>query len=161
MTDSLAGRNSTPSASTRSAAGRHGAAGPSWPSSPTPSLSVLAATAPHDPGSGADHIIALTRNEIRRFFTSLGQQPTRTRKTSAPVPLATPPRSHSPSLPLPPTRSHSHMITKCRWSTNWTSELHGELPSVSDLKVLAPMSPSRRLPEEPAVVLQTSAALVV
>jgi hypothetical protein len=39
-----------------------------------------------------------------------------TRKTAALVPLATPPPSHRPSLPPPATRTHSHMITKCRWS---------------------------------------------
>lgn len=39
-----------------------------------------------------------------------------TRKTAALVPLETLPPSHRPSLPLPATRAHSHMITKCRWS---------------------------------------------
>jgi SRSO17 transposase len=39
-------------------------------------LSVLAATSPHDPGPGAGQLIPLTRNEIRRLFTGLGQQPT-------------------------------------------------------------------------------------
>ncbi len=38
-------------------------------------LSVLAATPPHDPGNSADQLIPLTRNEIRRLFTGLGQQP--------------------------------------------------------------------------------------
>jgi len=38
-------------------------------------LSVLAATAPHDSGPSADQLIPLTRNEIRRLFTGLGQQP--------------------------------------------------------------------------------------
>jgi SRSO17 transposase len=39
-------------------------------------LSVLAATAPHNPRPHADQLIPLTRNEIRRLFTGLGQQPT-------------------------------------------------------------------------------------
>jgi SRSO17 transposase len=43
-------------------------------------LSVLAATAPHGPGPGAGQLIPLTRNEIRRLFTGLGQQPATPRK---------------------------------------------------------------------------------
>jgi SRSO17 transposase len=38
-------------------------------------LSVLAATAPHDPGPGASQLIPLTRNEIRRLFTGLAHKP--------------------------------------------------------------------------------------
>jgi SRSO17 transposase len=38
-------------------------------------LSVLAATSPHDAGQRDDPLIPLTRNEIRRLFTGLGQRP--------------------------------------------------------------------------------------
>ena len=41
----------------------------------------------------------------------------RTRRAAALVPMATTAPGHRPSLPLPPTSPHTHMITKCRWST--------------------------------------------
>ena len=50
-----------------------------------------------------DQLIPLTRNEIRRLFTGLCQQPPAPRIAAALVPMATPTSGHRPRLPLPPT----------------------------------------------------------
>ena len=74
-------------------------------------LSVLAQPSPATATQHDDLLIPLTRNEIRRLFTGLCQQPAAPATAAALVPMATTTSGHRPSLPLPPTSPDTHMIT--------------------------------------------------
>lgn len=77
-----------------------------------------------DLGTGYYEQRERTRRRASSHVRSLEPRPgpvpvaTRPRRPAPLVTLATSAPGHRPSLPLPPTRPRTRMITKCRWSTN-------------------------------------------